>query len=157
MKNMECNASEDAESELILSKHNFGVKIGETHFSLDKDIKINISVRKDSLKNLLISNYYSTNFDNLVENNDDKFIYLAKMKVIVDGANYYIDDFVKHPAHQYMLNNELLELIQNLEHSSYNIIKADEKSLEKEVKKVEEVESKTLIEKVKRRRNVNIR
>lgn len=144
---MECNASEDAESELILSKHNFGVKIGETHFSLDKDIKINISVRKDSLKNLLISNYYSTNFDNLVENNDDKFIYLAKMKVIVDGANYYIDDFVKHPAHQYMLNNELLELIQNLEHSSYNIIKADEKSLEKEVKKVEEVESKTLIEK----------
>ena len=139
---IECDASDETETELIISRHDFELKVADLKYELNDEIKINISIKNDSLKNLMISSYYSMNFDSLIEDNDDKF------KVIVDGANYYVSEFKKHPADQYLLNNRLLELYQNLE--SYNRFeKVNNKGTSKreEIKEETETPVQTLIEK----------
>ena len=152
---VECNATDNAESELFISKHEFNLTISEASYSIDKDIKININVRKDSLKDILISTYYSMNFNDFLDDNEENFIYLAKAKVVVDGANYYVDNFVKHPANQYMLNNRILELIQNLDRedsvNTESVVKQEnilnrEKIIEQDDSS-DSTDNKTLVEK----------
>ncbi len=144
---IECDASEETESELIISKHDFDLSISGSQYYLENDIRVNVSIKKDSMKDLMISSYYSAHFDSLIEDNDDKFIYLAKVKIIVDGANYYVDELKKHPFKQYMLNNRLLEFYQDL--SNYidigDNVKVESKN--KDSDKVEEKIVQQLIEK----------
>lgn len=117
-----CNATHDAISEIIIAKDNFNLKIGSESFGISKDIEININVKSENIKDLIISDYYSINFDKLIEDNDEKFVYLAKIHVLRDGLNYIIEKFDKYPAEQFLLSNDLLRLIHEVddEHTSEN-------------------------------------
>ena len=139
---VECDASDETESELVISRHDFSLNVSGNNYSIEHDVKINISVRNDSMKDLMISSYYSRHFDSLVEDNDDKFIYLAKVKIIVDGANYYVDKLEKHPFKQYLLNNKLLELYQDMNNrinNSTQLKVKDDNSEKKEEKIVQQL------------------
>ena len=112
---LNCNANDESVSNFIISKDDFVIRIGMKEFSLKEDIKINFNATKKSVKNVLIDNYYSTNFENLLENNDEKFIYLAEMNIAISEIGYTIENFKKIPANQYILNTDLLRLINEIE------------------------------------------
>lgn len=111
---MLCNASNAAVSEFIISKSDFYLRIGTKSIELEDDIRSTISIREEYIKDIIISDYFSLNFDKLIEDNDEKFIYLAKMKILSDGLNYIIEKFEPSPAKQFLLNNEILRIIEEL-------------------------------------------
>ena len=110
-----CNATHDAVSEIIIAKDDFNLKIGSESFGISNDVEININVKNKNIKDLIIADYYSINFDKLIEDNDEKFIYLAKIHVLRDGLNYIIEKFDKYPAEQFLLSNDLLRLIHEVD------------------------------------------
>ena len=118
-----CNAENEAISEFVIAKDDFILRIGMKDFNLAEDIKINFNVTKKTVKDVIIENYYSINFEKLIEDNDEKFIYLAKMQIINNDVGYSIENFQKIPANQYVLNNEILRLIQeiNIENTKNNL------------------------------------
>ncbi|MCL2313556.1 MAG: hypothetical protein FWC41_13955, partial [Firmicutes bacterium] len=118
---LECNADGPSVSEILITKDDFTLKIGENQFEIDDDIKIKIDIREENIKDILILEYYSLNFQELLENNEEKFIYLAKFRVITDGINYFIENFEKHPSRQYLINNDLLRLMHDLDKESQNL------------------------------------
>lgn len=110
-----CNATHDAVSEIVIAKDDFNLKVGSENFSISNDVEININVKSENIKDLIISDYYSINFDKLIEDNDEKFIYLSKIHVLRDGLNYIIEKFDKYPAEQFLLSNDLLRLIHEVD------------------------------------------
>lgn len=121
---LNCNADDESVSNFIISKDDFIIRIGVKEFNLKEDIKINFNVTKKNTKDILIDNYYSLNFEKLVESNDEKFIYLAEMNIAVSEIGYTIENFKKIPADQYILNLDLLRLINeiNIENIQNNLI-----------------------------------
>lgn len=111
---LHCNAENEAISEFIISKEDFILRIGMKNFSIKEDLKINFKVSNKSIKENIIDNYYSTNFEKLIENNDEKFIYLAKMKIVTNDISYTIENFQNISSNQCVLNNELLRLISEI-------------------------------------------
>lgn len=111
---MRCNANNAAMSELIISKSDFSLRIGTKNIELEDDIRSTISIREEHIKDIIISDYFSLNFDKLIEDNDENYIYLAKVKIVSDGINYIIEKFEPNPAKQFLLNNEILRLMEEL-------------------------------------------
>ena len=111
---MLCNANNAAISELVIAKSDFNLRIGTKNIELEDDIRSTINIREENIKNIIISDYFALNFDKLIEDNDEKFIYLAKAKVVSDGVNYIIEKFEPNPAKQFLLNNEILRLMEEL-------------------------------------------
>ena len=111
---MRCNANNAAMSELIISKSDFSLRIGTKNIELEDDIRSTISIREEHIKDIIISDYFSLNFDKLIEDNDENYIYLAKAKIVSDGMNYIIEKFDAHPVKQFLLNNEILRLMEEL-------------------------------------------
>lgn len=110
-----CNANSETASEFTISKDDFILEAGTKKFNLDEDIIVNLVVKEKPLKDIIISEYYSLNFNDILEKTDDKYIYLAKINIISNDVGYIIEKLEKVPANQYLLNRELLRLIQDIE------------------------------------------
>ena len=121
---LNCNANDESISNFIISKDDFIIRIGVKEFGLKEDIKINFNVTKKNIKEIIIDNYYSLDFEKLMKNNDEKFIYLAKMNIATSEIGYTIENFKKIPANQYILNSDLLRLINeiNIENIENNMM-----------------------------------
>lgn len=109
-----CDAATEAPAQLTISKDDFKLEVGTNKFSIDEDIKIPIAIKSEPIKNLIVNDFYMKHFDEIVDNVDDKYIYLAKFHIVTNQLTYFIEGFEKHPFKQYVYSNDLLRLLQGI-------------------------------------------
>lgn len=136
-----CDATSDALADLILEKSSFELKIGDSSKEIKESIKIPISIKTASIKDTIVNDYYSKNFTEIIENVDNKYIYLAKFHIVANQLTYFIESFEKNPCRQYLYSNELISLLQDVDGTESKApIVAPEKSIPKSTKpEVEEL------------------
>ncbi len=110
-----CDASDDAITNIKIPKKSFELKIGKDEVSLPEDILIPVSVKTTSIRDIVVNEYYSKSFTDIIENVDNKFIYLAKFHIVTNQLTYFIESFEKHPFNQYLYSNELISLLQEID------------------------------------------
>ncbi len=113
-----CDAVADAMAEIIIDKKSFKLKVGKDEMEIAEDLVIPVSIKTTPLKNIIINDYYSKNFTEIIENVDNKHIYLAKFHLVANQLTYFIESFEKHPFNQYLYSNELLGLLQEIGNSA---------------------------------------
>ncbi|MDR1364865.1 MAG: hypothetical protein LBJ32_04490 [Oscillospiraceae bacterium] len=115
-----CTAQNASITELTINKNSFNLTIGEHNYGIEQNIKIQVSIRNENISELAVTDYYLRNFDENMENFDEKFIYLARFHLVSDRLNFFIEKFVKHPFKQYVYSNNLLRLMCDLNRDSIN-------------------------------------
>lgn len=116
---MECDAISEAVTDIVINKDSFSINIGNNKNSLDNDIKHSITVTERRIYDVIIDNYYSMHFDEITEVKEDQNIYLAKFYIISNQSTYVIENIEKNPFNQYLLNNDLLNVLQLATDSIY--------------------------------------
>lgn len=136
-----CDATSDALADLILEKSSFELKIGDSSKEIKESIKIPVSIKTASIKDIIVNDYYSKNFTEIIENVDNKYIYLAKFHIVANQLTYFIESFEKNPCRQYLYSNELISLLQDVDGTESRVpIVAPEKPIPKSTKpEVEEL------------------
>ena len=109
-----CDASTDAMTKKILEKSSFKLNDGKEEINIDNDIEIPVSIRTIPIRDIVIEEYYSKNFTEIIENVENKYIYLAKFHIVSNQLTYFIESFEKHPFNQYLFSNELISLLQEI-------------------------------------------
>ena len=109
-----CDASTDAMTKIILEKSSFKLNVGKEEIKIDNDIEIPVSIRTIPIRDIVIEEYYSKNFTEIIENVENKYIYLAKFHIVSNQLTYFIESFEKHPFNQYLFSNELISLLQEI-------------------------------------------
>ena len=94
------------------------------------------------IRDIIVNDYYSQNFLDVIENVDNKFIYLAKFHIVTNQLTYFIESFEKHPFNQYLYSNELISLLQKYSSSTEKVpvIEESKKKSEETVPQVKEIE-----------------
>ena len=116
-----CDAATEAAAELNINKNSFSVEVGNNKVNIEEDIKIPISIKTEPIRQLIVNDFYTKHFDEMVDNVEDKHIYLAKFHVITNQLTYFIESFEKHPFKQYVYSNDLLRLLQNIREDGESI------------------------------------
>lgn len=116
---IECDAVADAVTELCINKDSFSITIGQNNDTIEESIKQSVIVTSRPLRDVIIENYYSRHFDEMIDIKDDQNIYLAKFHIVSNQSTYMIEDFEKHPFKQYLLSNNLLSTLQTALNSAY--------------------------------------
>lgn len=110
-----CNATAPALAELFIKKESFKIQIGSDAHKVSNDIVIPISIKTEKLSDLIIDDYYLARFDEIINDVDEKRIYLAKFNLVTNELTYFIENFEKHPFKQYLFSNEFLRLLTEIE------------------------------------------
>ncbi len=113
-----CDAVADAMAEIEVDRKSFKLKVGKDQMEITEDLMIPVSVKTMPLRDIIINDYYSKNFIEIVENVDNKYIYLAKFHLVTNQLTYFIESFEKHPFSQHLYSNELLSLLQEVGNSA---------------------------------------
>lgn len=112
---MYCDAVADAISKLTIDKESFKLKVGKDEFKIQQNFECPVSVKTESIRDVIVKDYYARNFNESIEKVDDKFICLAKFHIVSNQLTYFIESFEKHPFKQYLYSNELISLLQTVE------------------------------------------
>ena len=110
-----CDAASDASADITIDHKSFSLKIGQEETRLTEDFSIPVAITTTPIRDVIIKDYYSRDFINTIENVDSKYIYLAKIHLVSNQLDYFIESFEKHPYNQYLYSNELLELLQEID------------------------------------------
>ncbi|BED91577.1 MAG: hypothetical protein CfP315_0076 [Candidatus Improbicoccus pseudotrichonymphae] len=122
-----CDAQESVLTEMIIPKDTFVLNIGKEKYNIEKNISIPIQVVTEDIRNLIVRDYYSRHFDEILELAANKNIYLAKFNIINNKTSYFIEEFKKHPFEQFLYSNELLKLLQDFQGTNVKKIRAEKK------------------------------
>lgn len=109
-----CDASTDAPANLIINKGSFSVEVGTNKLQIEEDIKIPISIKTEPIRQLIVNDFYKKHFTEIIDNVEDKHLYLAKFHIVTNQLTYFIESFEKHPFKQYIYSNDLLRLLQGI-------------------------------------------
>ncbi len=150
-----CDAASDALTEVILDKNSFKLSVGKEEKKLTDDIKIPIAIKTSSIKDTIVNDYYSKNFREIIENVENKYIYLAKFHIVTNQLTYFIESFEKNPCKQYLYSNELINLLQDVEGAqakapSVEPIKPDEEEVKPDVEELPESKIDNIVTGVER-------
>lgn len=150
-----CDAASDALTEVILDKNSFKLSVGKEEKKLTDDIKIPIAIKTSSIKDTIVNDYYSKNFREIIENVENKYIYLAKFHIVTNQLTYFIESFEKNPCKQYLYSNELINLLQDVEGAqakapSVETIKPDEEEVKPDVEELPEPKIDNIVTGVER-------
>lgn len=113
-----CDAVADAMAEISVERKSFKLKVGKDEMEITEDLTIPVSIKTMPLRDIIINDYYAKNFTEIIENVDNKYIYLAKFHLVTNQLTYFIESFEKHPFNQYLYSNELLGLLQEIGNSA---------------------------------------
>lgn len=127
-----CNASDDAITHVTIPQKAFKLKVGKDELSIDEDIVIPVAVKTTSIRDIVVSDYYSKSFTDIVENVDNKFIYLAKFHIVTNQLTYFIESFEKHPFNQYLYSNELFSLLEEIDSNTEKAPNVTSKEVQKQ-------------------------
>ena len=110
-----CDASDDAITEIKIPRNAFKLKVGKDEQEISQDVSIPIAIKTTPIRDIAVSEYYSKSFTDIIENVDNKFIYLAKFHIVTNQLTYFIESFEKHPFSHYLYSNELISLLQEVD------------------------------------------
>lgn len=150
-----CDAASDALSDIVLDKDSFKLTVGKDEKELEEDVKIPISIKTSSIKDIIVNDYYSKNFTDIIEDVENKYIYLAKFHIVTNQLTYFIESFEKNPCKQYLFSNELINLLQDVEGAeakapSIDPIKPDEEEVTPQVEELPEPKIDNIVTGVER-------
>lgn len=150
-----CDAASDALTDIVLDKSSFKLSVGKDERKLEDDVKIPISIKTSSIKDIIVNDYYSKNFREIIEDVENKYIYLAKFHIVTNQLTYFIESFEKNPCRQYLYSNELINLLQDVEGAeakapSVEPIKPDEEEVKPEVEVLPEPKIDNIVTGVER-------
>lgn len=111
---MYCDAVTDAAAELSISDESFSLDIGSDSYSIEESVIIPVAIKTCDVKDLIVKDYYTKHFDEIIGAVDDKYIYLAKFHIVTNQLTYFIEGFEKHPFKQYLYSNELLKILDEV-------------------------------------------
>lgn len=114
-----CDASAEAMANIIVDKRKFTIKVGTEEIKATEDISIPVAIKTAPIRDIVVSDYYARNFSDIIDDVDNKYIYLAKFHIVTNQLAYFIESFEKHPFKQYLYSNELLSLIQKIDAEAY--------------------------------------
>lgn len=119
-----CDAASDAFCDIEVAANSFMIDIGQDKDKIEQDVKEPIIVTTKFLRDVVIEEYYSKHFDEIIEEKEDQYIYLAKFHIISNQSTYFIEEVRKNPFHQYLLSNELLSILDGISYQdeiNYNL------------------------------------
>lgn len=90
----------------------FMLKLGEDIRNDCVRGNFSVYVTADKVSQTIIHNYYQTAMEDMVKNNYEQPIYLAKIEVIRAGEAYVIERLENQPYKQYVWNNVLSETLE---------------------------------------------
>lgn len=108
---MYCDATVDALSNLEIDKDSFVLKVGSDELKTEENVTIPVSIKSTPIHDLVLNDYYAKHFVDIIENIDGKEIYLAKFHIVTNQLTYFIEGFEKHPFKQYLISNELMNVL----------------------------------------------
>lgn len=97
--------------QLTIVKEKFSVKLGEEKFSLEQSHDFKVQIIDEPIGDRIISDYYCQDFSEIISGYQQARIYLAKLNLISSNNSYIIESMEKMPYRQYVVNNELLQLM----------------------------------------------
>ena len=107
-----CDATAVSVGEIEIPASAFKIGVGAQFDAISEDVKIPVQIVDGPIRDCIISDFYKKKFDDIIIEKDEQKIYLAKISLIADRATYLIQNIVVNPFKQYVLNNELLDVIQ---------------------------------------------
>lgn len=128
---IQCDAVTDAMSKVLIKKEDFKLKVGKDEFTLENDFECPVTISTTPIREIVVHDYYSKNFNELMEKVSDKYIYLAKLHIVTNQLTYFIESIEKHPFRQYLYSNELISLLSNIDDKTE--IKNKQSTSEKEI------------------------
>lgn len=150
-----CDAASDALSDIVLDKKSFKLSVGKDEKKLEEDVKIPVSIKTSSIKDIIVNDYYAKNFTEIIEDVENKYIYLAKFHIVTNQLTYFIESFEKNPCKQYLFSNELINLLQDVEGSeakapSIEPIKPEQEEVKPQVEELPEPKIDNIVTGVER-------
>lgn len=105
----------DAAGTMELKRESFELYIGERQVEAGAGLKMSAQIISGSIQDEVRNHYYRSAMEDIVKNNYQQSIYLAKIFVIRAGDSYVIDFTEQMPFHQYVYNNVLADIMDQLE------------------------------------------
>lgn len=88
------------------------LKIGEETRSDFVQGRFAVYVTEDTVPRTVIHNYYQTAMEDIIRNNYEQPVYLARLEVLRAGSTYVIEKLENQPYQQYVWNNVLSEALE---------------------------------------------
>lgn len=89
------------------------VSFGGEKDTLNEIQNIDIQLTTRGIAEVITESYYNCRFEEMLKV-EDRHIYLAKFHVMVGPSTYFIEKMAKNPFKQYLINTELLHLLQGI-------------------------------------------
>lgn len=102
------------EAVLSLKRAESRISIGADTYTFDSDDTISYFIVQESPANALISRYFEMHFDDVIHQNMEEPIYLAKFKLAHHKREYSMIDCQWLPFGQFVLNNRMLHLLADI-------------------------------------------
>lgn len=108
---LSCMLQCTAQSKVIttLEIREFSIQYGATDCKVSAATPFEITVTENSLQQVVLERFYHLHFEDLVTEQENQTICLAKMHVIANKSSYFIESLV--PQAQYLVSTELLHLL----------------------------------------------
>ena len=104
----------DAAGTMELNQGSFELSIGGKLAQAKTQFNLSTQIVSGSIQEQVRRNYYHSAMEDIVKNNYQQSIYLAKIFVIRAGESYLIDFAEQMPFHQYVYNNVLADVMDQM-------------------------------------------
>ncbi len=114
VKKLTVNAVSDVDAKLAVEEPSFQLKIGGVPMNVSASGSHLIHIINGNVKKAIIDNYYHGAMEEIVKSASQQNIYLAKISIIRAGSTYVIDSIENMPFEQYLYNNALADVMNQL-------------------------------------------
>lgn len=112
---MDCGPVKDDYTSVKVLKESFSLRLGSKEApGLSQDLSQPVEVTRRDLGEVVMENYYTRHFDELLTPREDQEIYLAKFHIVAGQSAFFIEKVVQNPFSQHLPNTQLMSLLQKL-------------------------------------------
>lgn len=113
---MACGPVQDDYTDIRVAAESFSLSLGTRDGGRpEEDVVRPVRVSSRPLREVVTDAYFDLHFDDLLTAREGQAIYLAKLHVIASQSTYFIEKITRNPFHQYLLNTQLLGLLQSID------------------------------------------
>lgn len=113
-KTVKANPVSNVDAKLSVDETSFQLKIGAMSMNVQAKGSNTIHIVEGNVKKAIMNHYYENAMEEIVKNSVQNRIYLAKIAIIRAGSTYMIDFVENMPFHQYLYNNSLASVFNQL-------------------------------------------
>ncbi len=111
--NLFANNVKETTEQLSIGLDNFSLKLGNEKYTLEQSWDFKVQVISQSINERIVDDYFSRDFSDILSGNQQAKLYLAKLNLVTANEAYIIESLEKMPYQQYVISNELLQLMLN--------------------------------------------